>query len=229
MAGYSALMTATASAPPMICAAMKAEHRGRGDPGEGVGEHPADGDGRVGEAGGGGEPVRRADVGADRRRGGPAPARTGPGRRSPAAARAVAMTSDRKCAPEARCLAEMVTAGSANIRFAAHRPGDAAGHLRGQVRGGVPPGQPAERGVGEGHHRVEVAAGDRAEHQDDREQPGRGRRRVLHAAPARSGRATAAAPRSRSRSPPRPGTRCRGTRRSAGATAGRVHWSRRPS
>ena len=47
-------------------------------------------------------------------------------------------------------------------------PAGAAGHLRGQVSGGVPPGQPAERGVGEGDHRVEVAAGDRAEHQDDR-------------------------------------------------------------
>ena len=34
----------------------------------------------------------------------------------------VAMTSDRKCAGEARCLAEMVTAGSANITFAATAP-----------------------------------------------------------------------------------------------------------
>ena len=32
------------------------------------------------------------------------------------------MTSDRKCAGVARCLAEMVTAGSANIRFAATAP-----------------------------------------------------------------------------------------------------------
>ena len=32
------------------------------------------------------------------------------------------MTSDRKCAPEARCFAEMVTAGSANIRFATTAP-----------------------------------------------------------------------------------------------------------
>src|SRR6476660_9875855 len=34
--------------------AYEAEHRARGDPGEGVGEHPADGDGLVGEAGRGG-------------------------------------------------------------------------------------------------------------------------------------------------------------------------------
>src|SRR6201990_800585 len=32
------------------------------------------------------------------------------------------MISDRKCAPEARCLAEMVTAGSANIRLASTAP-----------------------------------------------------------------------------------------------------------
>jgi len=32
------------------------------------------------------------------------------------------MISDRKCAGEARCLAEMVTAGSANIRFAITAP-----------------------------------------------------------------------------------------------------------
>jgi hypothetical protein len=68
----------------------------------------------------------------------------------------------------------MVIAGSATW-VAAPPPG-----LRGQVRRGVPPGQAAERGVGEGDHRVEVAAGDRAEHQNDREQPSCGRRRVLH-------------------------------------------------
>jgi hypothetical protein len=35
---------------------------------------------------------------------------------------AVAMTSDRKCAPDARCVAEMETAPRANIRFAATAP-----------------------------------------------------------------------------------------------------------
>jgi len=35
---------------------------------------------------------------------------------------AVAMTSDRKCAAEARCLAEMLAAGSANVEFAATAP-----------------------------------------------------------------------------------------------------------
>src|SRR5215469_15787491 len=46
----------------------------RRDAGEGVGEDPADGDGRVGEAGRGGEEVGRADVGADRGWGGAAAA-----------------------------------------------------------------------------------------------------------------------------------------------------------
>ena len=32
------------------------------------------------------------------------------------------MTSDRKCAAEARCFTEMLTAGSANIRFAIIAP-----------------------------------------------------------------------------------------------------------
>ena len=44
-------------------------YRAGGDAGEGVGEHPADGHGRVGERGGAGEPVGGADVGADRRGG----------------------------------------------------------------------------------------------------------------------------------------------------------------
>jgi hypothetical protein len=70
-----------------------------------------------------------------------------------------------------RCLGEHQVGG--------YRAGDAAGHLRGQVGGGVAPRQPAERRVGERDDRVEVRAGHRPEHQDDREQPGRGRRRVL--------------------------------------------------
>jgi hypothetical protein len=60
-----------------------------------------------------------------------------------------------------------------------HRPGGAPGHLRRKVGRGVPPGHPAEEGIDERHHRVEVAAGNRAEHQNDREQPGRRRRRVF--------------------------------------------------
>ena len=44
-------------------------HGAGGDAGEGVGEDATDGDGGVGEGGAAGEPVRRADVGADRCRG----------------------------------------------------------------------------------------------------------------------------------------------------------------
>ena len=91
----------------------------------------------------------------------------------------VATISDRKCAGEARCLVEMLTAGRGEHQVGHHGPADAPGHLHREIRGGVPPAQPAERSIGERHHRVEMAAGHRPEHQDDREQPGRGRRRVL--------------------------------------------------
>jgi hypothetical protein len=60
-----------------------------------------------------------------------------------------------------------------------------ATHLHRQVSRGIPPAQPAESRVGEGDHRVEVTAGDRPEHQDDREQPGRRRSRVLQQLQAR--------------------------------------------
>jgi hypothetical protein len=73
----------------------------------------------------------------------------------------------------------MVAAGRANIKVASTAPGDAPGDLRREIRRGLAPAQPAEGGIDEGHHRVEVTAGDRAEHQDDRDQPDRGRRRVL--------------------------------------------------
>ena len=226
MAGYSALMIAAASDAAHDLGADEGRGRGRGDPGEGVREHPADGDGRVGEAGGGGEPVRRADVGADRGRGGAGAA--GPGQRE-----------DHQQQPErgddlgqemrsgGPVLARDAHRGQGEHQVGEHRPGGAPGHLGGEVGRGIPPGQPAERGIGERHDRVEVAAGDRAEHQDDREQPGRGHRRVLQQLQPGLARATGAARRCRTRSPPRPGTRCRGTRRSGGAAAGPVHWSRR--
>ena len=60
-----------------------------------------------------------------------------------------------------------------------HRAADAAGHLGRQVGDGVAPGQPTEGRVDEGDDRVEMRAGNRTEHQDDGEQPGGGRRRVL--------------------------------------------------
>ena len=62
---------------------------------------------------------------------------------------------------------------------AAYGPAQVAGCIAGAVAANLMFALPAEEGIDEGHHRVEVAAGDRAEHQDDREQPGRGRRRVL--------------------------------------------------
>ena len=71
------------------------------------------------------------------------------------------------------------------------RADDAAGHLRGQVGRGVAPAQPAERRIRERHHRVEMGAGHRPEHQDDGEQPRRRRRRVLQQLQARGARGQA--------------------------------------
>ena len=60
-----------------------------------------------------------------------------------------------------------------------HGPADAAGDLGREVGGGFPPAQATKGGVDERHDRVEVAPGNGAEHQDNREQPGRRGRRVL--------------------------------------------------
>ena len=59
------------------------------------------------------------------------------------------------------------------------RAEDAAGDLSGEVGERVAPADPAEARVDERHDWVEVPAGDGAEHEDDREQPGSGRGGVL--------------------------------------------------
>ena len=91
----------------------------------------------------------------------------------------VATISERKWAAVARWWVEIDTAALENIRLATTAPADAAGHLGGQIRAGVAPAQPAEGGVDEGDHRVEMRPRDRAEHQDDGVEPGGGGRRVL--------------------------------------------------
>ena len=215
--GYRNLMRSTPAMPPPIWAAMNTGTDDGRDAREAVGEHPADGDRWVGEAGGGGEPVGGADVGADRRR---APLAARPDRASAkitSSSPAVAITSDSACAPDARCLTEMDTAARANIRLAATAPVTQPGDLGRQVGGGVPPRHAAQGGVGERDDRVEVRAGHRPEHQDDREQPGRGRGRVLQQLQPGDRPATAAGRRCRSRSRSRRGTRCRGTPRRAAA------------
>ena len=58
-------------------------------------------------------------------------------------------------------------------------PGNAAAHLGRQVGDGVTPAQAAEGRIDERHDRVEVAARDGTEHQDDGEEPGCGGGRVL--------------------------------------------------
>ena len=102
MAGYSALITTAARTPPIICAAMKLGTDDGAIPAKVGREHPADGDGGIGEAGRGGEEIRRADVGADSR--GREPAAPGPGQREDHQQQpGRAMTSDRKWAGAARC------------------------------------------------------------------------------------------------------------------------------
>ena len=176
--GYSARMTTTARAPPMTCAAMKA--------GAEEGAMPANVADSIRPIVIAGLAKLAEDV---KKYAAPmyAPTAAGAVRPRPDRANAkitrtspsVATISDRKCADVARCLAEILTAARENIRFATTAPPMHPVTWAGQVRGGVPPAQPAEGRVGERHDRVEMAAGDRPEHEDDGEQAGRGRRRVL--------------------------------------------------
>ena len=106
------------------------------------------GDRRVGEAGRGGEEVRGPDVGADG------------GGRGPAAAAAGEREDHQDQAEGGDDLGQEmrrrgpVLGGDAHRRQGEHqvrrdRAADAARYLRGQVGGGVPPAQPAERRIHE--------------------------------------------------------------------------------
>ena len=73
----------------------------------------------------------------------------------------------------------MLISALANIAFAAIAPSTQPRDLGGEVGERVAAADPAEARVDERHDGVEVPAGDRPEHQDDRVQPGGGRGRVL--------------------------------------------------
>ena len=158
-------------------------HRGCGDAGEAVGERASDGHGRVGERGGGGEPVGRADVGADggRRDGRPA----GPDQREDEQHQAAG--GDDLAEPERGAGPRMVgprDRGEGEHQVGQDRPGHRPGDLSGQVRRDEPSGDavsgpPAEPPVGHRHHRVEVRAGDRAEDEDEHGQGEHGGDRVF--------------------------------------------------
>jgi hypothetical protein len=60
-----------------------------------------------------------------------------------------------------------------------HRPEGAAEELGADVASGLPGAHAPEQPVGDGDHRVEVGAGDRAEGEDDGHQGGGGGGRVL--------------------------------------------------
>jgi hypothetical protein len=109
------------------------------------------------EAGRGGEEVRRADVRADRR--GRRLTAPGPGQGEDHHDQA---QGGDHFGQEVRG-GGAVLGGDADRRLGEHqvrrhRPGDAPRDLHGQVSGGGTPAQPAEKGVGEGHHRIEMRA-----------------------------------------------------------------------
>ena len=89
------------------------------------------------------------------------------------------MTSASRCAGLARWWVEMLMAREGEHRVGRHCAGDAAGELGGDVGERVAPGESAEVRVDQRDDRVEVPAGDGAEHEDDREQAGSGGRGVL--------------------------------------------------
>ena len=67
---------------------------------------------------------------------------------------------------------EMLIAASENMPLATTAPSTQPADLGGDVGDRVAPADAAEARVGERDDRVEVPAGDRAEHEDDREQAG---------------------------------------------------------
>ena len=69
--------------------------------------------------------------------------------------------------------------GLGEHRIGEDRSADAPDRLEGKVGRSVLPFEPAEAGIDEGDDRVEVAPRDRAEHQDDGEEPRRCRRCIL--------------------------------------------------
>ena len=92
---------------------------------------------------------------------------------------AVAITSENRCAGEARWCVEMLIAASENMPFATIAPRMQPSDLDGDVGERVPPADAAEARVDERDDRVEVSARDRPEHEDDHEQSSGGRERVL--------------------------------------------------
>ena len=152
--------------------------------------------------GGAGEPVRGADVGADR------------GRGEQAAPGADEGEDQHQQSGGGDDLAEQVSAagpvlGRQVLPDVEHdvgqqRPADPAGALRERVRADLGQGEPgsgaaAEEPVRERDDRVEVRAGHRAEHEDQHRQPEHGGGAVLQQLQARRRSGKAAARRSRSR------------------------------
>ena len=157
------LATATASSAPASCADDEGRHVRRRNAGEGIGQRPRDGDGGVCEGCRGGEPVGRGDVEPDR----------------VGDCRAVRRdtSENRQQQPERRHafrepLARPACAASAKTATAADRTSDARAstpamppeNLARDVHGGVFPRQLAAQRERQRHRRIEMRAGQRAEH-----------------------------------------------------------------
>ena len=90
----------------------------------------------------------------------------------------VATHSANHCAPPVRAFCESSISGSANIRCAIDRAGDAAGHLSDDIERRVARGEVAFEREDQRHRRVEMRAGNRAEDRDEHDQNRAGRQRV---------------------------------------------------
>ena len=151
------------------------------DAGERVGQRPRDRDRRVREARRRREPVRRRDVAADRERGRRAarPARTTP-RITSSSPNVATNSPSHKPRPDERVCVESVDRRQVEHQVGDDRADARADDLRDDVdaqRRAVV--DPTEEPVGERDDRVEVRARDRAEREDQRDEPGAGRDRVL--------------------------------------------------
>ena len=92
---------------------------------------------------------------------------------------AVATASASQIATAGSRLRRPLDRGQREHEVGEDRTADSADDLRGDVDGEGAALEAAERRVGEAHDRVEMGARHRSDREDDRDQPGRGRGRVL--------------------------------------------------
>ena len=198
-----------AEAPPRAWAARNAGTDEGCDAGEGVGEHPGDGDGGVGETGRAGEPVGGGDVGADRQAemlGAPGAGRRGDDQDQAGGGDHLGQPEPGPGPRGRRC----VTGGSPNIRLASTTP---ANPPNSWAAIDARPGCRSRRcPLKDGDDWVECRR-DRLKRHDQHGQHSTGDDRVLQQLQPGVVRVRGVARRCRSRPPPQPAARCRPPRR----------------